>query len=98
MATVVIKNVSTNSEYVRDLQDTVDANEQVTVTRSLGELTSMTALNTLITNGAFQVVSLTVDPTEASWVAAGSPSIQSADVTLDVRTTGSDSLGNGTPS
>lgn len=68
MATVIIKNVSTQQQYIRDLQDTLEPNEEVTISRSLGELTGMTGLNAAIDAGTISVLSTSFSGQESIWV------------------------------
>ncbi len=90
MASVTVKNVSTAPIYIRDLSDTLEVNESVTFTRSLGELTSMNALNAFITDGSLQMVSLVATAQESFWSTAGQPLSTTEALVLYVATTGDD--------
>lgn len=90
MATVTLKNLSSLPVYIRDLQDSVAAGESVTITRSLGELTAMTALNGFIADGTLQLVSLVTSEPESFWANGGVRLVTTGPVTLYVSPTGSD--------
>lgn len=70
MATIVLKNVTEDDIYVRDLNDTIEAGETITVERFIGELTAAKALNDAIAAGFLQLVSTTVPPQESYWVSS----------------------------
>lgn len=91
MATLVLKNVTENALYIRDLSDTIDAGETVTVSRSLGELTAANALNAALADGSLLLVSYTISTQESLWVGASNPPFTSTGpLTLYVATTGDD--------
>lgn len=89
MATVTIKNVSSAAVYVRDLQDTIEAGETISFSRSLGDLTGMNALNGYINDGTLQVISVVTTDAETFWATGGAPIQSASAVTLYVATTGS---------
>jgi hypothetical protein len=68
VATVVIKNVTEDDIYLRDLADTIEAGETMTIRRFLGELTGMEGLNQAIAEGTIQLISTSVPPEESYWV------------------------------
>jgi hypothetical protein len=70
MATVVIKNVSAQPVYLRDLSDTIEAGETVTIERFIGELTGMKGLNEAITAGTIQLMSTVIPASESYWIIA----------------------------
>lgn len=80
MATIVIKNISTQPKYIRDLQDTLEPGEEVTFSRSLGELTGMNGLNAAIDAGEISILSSTFGVAESAWTERGVPTLRSVNL------------------